>query len=222
MAPRPTARTRPPTQRSVSRTRLLVGLGVLLVGAAIAAIAISASGDGKSEDTAGLSQTQPVEITGTALDPLATSGRDSSVGKTAPQITGQSFDGTPVSIGNDGKAKVVMFIAHWCPHCQREVPVITQWLARNGMPSDVSLYAVATATNSDRPNYPPSAWLAKAKWPVTTLADDDKYSAAATFGLSAYPFFVAIDPAGRVVARTTGELTTAQFQQLVAAARGTT
>ena len=32
-----------------------------------------------------------------------------------------SFDGTPVEIAPDGKAKLVVFLAHWCPHCRAEV-----------------------------------------------------------------------------------------------------
>ena len=83
-----------------------------------------------------------------------------------------------------------------------------------------TLYAVATATDKARPNYPPSAWLEKAKWPVTTMADDSKYTASTAFGLNAFPYFVAINAQGKVTQRATGELTTQQFEALIASAKG--
>jgi thiol-disulfide isomerase/thioredoxin len=181
---------------------------------AIAAVIVSSSGDSANAGP----QTRPVEISGNPLptfDPNA--NPDPGVGQQAPTLNGSTFDGTPVSITNDGRPKVVMFIAHWCPHCQAEVPRITQWLKDNGMPSDVDLYAVATGTSADAPNYPPSRWLEKAGWPVTTMADDENSSAAKAYGLSAYPYFVALDASGRVVVRTSGELTMDQFEAVVSA-----
>jgi hypothetical protein len=56
---------------------------------------------------------------------------------------------------------------------------------------------------------------------VPTLADSDDKQAADAFGLSAFPFFVAVDASGEVVARTSGELTTEQFADLLDRARGT-
>jgi thiol-disulfide isomerase/thioredoxin len=200
---------------------LLLGLGLVVALAAVIAIAVSAGG-GDDKAAAGLEQTQPATITGNALAPLPDGGTDPAVGTKAPEVRGLGFDGTPVDLVNDGKAKVVFFIAHWCPHCQREVPVITKWLAGKDTAPDVSLYAVATATSKDRTNYPPSSWLSREGWPVTTMADTNDDEVAKAFGLTAYPFFVAIDSSGSVVARVTGELSTAQLEQLIALANGRT
>ena len=30
------------------------------------------------------------------------------------------FDGADVAIANDGRAKLILFLAHWCPHCQEQ------------------------------------------------------------------------------------------------------
>lgn len=221
--PHPRARQRRAVTRAdaptLSRRTLLVGLGAALAVIAIVAVVISATTDDDKE-VAGLQQTRPVEVTGTALAVLPESGTDPAIGATVPQLTGASFDGTAVSINNDGEPKVVLFIAHWCPHCQAEVPVITRWIGDKGEPPGVSLYAVATGTTSSRPNYPPSAWLDDERWPIVTLADSTDYKAATAFGLSAYPYFVAISGDGKLVARVTGELTTDQLDQLVAQARG--
>ena len=54
-----------------------------------------------------------------------------------------------------------MFLAHWCPHCQAEMPRLVA-LAKAGKLDGVDVTGVATGTNPGYPNYPPSAWLKKA------------------------------------------------------------
>ena len=125
-----------------------------------------------------------------------------------------------MAIVNDARPKVVLFVAHWCPHCRREVPALAKRLSTNGEPPGVDLYTVATGTTPDRSNYPPSAWLEREGWTVTTMADDNNGRVADAFGLSAYPFFVAIDNSGKVVARASGELSIPSFERLLDLARG--
>jgi thiol-disulfide isomerase/thioredoxin len=115
----------------------------------------------------------------------------------------------------------VIFVAHWCPHCQREVPLLATWMSGNPLPSNVEFRMVATATSSDRPNYPPSAWLAKYPLPGPVLVDSSTSEAAAAWGLPGYPYIVAVDPSGKVVDRKSGELPVAQFAQMVNEAAGT-
>jgi len=52
------------------------------------------------------------------------------------------------------------------------------------------------------------------------MADSADQKAAEAFGLPAYPYFVAVDGAGKVVARSTGEITTDEFAALAAKALG--
>jgi thiol-disulfide isomerase/thioredoxin len=211
--PRPSTVRRQQQQRGSRRAVFAVVGGAIALAAVIAIVASAVSGPSDAGP-----QTRPVEISGTALAAYTGSGTDAAVGAAAPELRGASFDGTPVEVVADGRAKVVMFVAHWCPHCRAEVPRITEWLADSGMPADVDLYAVATGTSKDAPNYPPSAWLQDADWPVTTMADDADSSAAAAFGLQSYPYFVVIGADGRVVARTSGELSQDQFEALLQAA----
>jgi len=75
---------------------------------------------------------------------------------------------------------------------------------------------VSTSVSLDRPNYPPSAWLAKAGWAPPVLVDDAGSSAARAFGLTAFPYFVLVDGDGKVVARSSGELGPAALTELVA------
>src|SRR5207237_293215 len=139
---------------------------------AVAAI-VSSGGSDKKKSAAGLEQTRPVTITGTPLADLPQTGDDPAVGKEIPEAKGQSFDGSPVDIRNDGRPKLILFVAHWCPHCQREVPLLVDYLKSHPLPKGVDLYTVATATSSAKPNYPPSAWLDKVGWKASTLADSD-------------------------------------------------
>ena len=160
-----------------------------------------------------------VSADGTALAPYDGTSPDLAVGLVPPELTGQDFAGAPVSITDDGEPKVVMFLAHWCPHCQREVPKVQSWLDANGMPAGVSLYAVPTATAEGRDNYPPSQWLLGKNWTVPVLVDDAAGAAATAWGLHSYPYFVAVGPDGTVVKRASGELSEAEFYALVDAAR---
>lgn len=203
---------------TVRRTRAVT------VFAALALVGLAACGDSGSKSASvpttavgpcrvdvGSSKTserQPVCVQGTAL-PQATDNpsTDPAIGLQIPTVGGSAFDGSPVTIGPDPKPQLLIFAAHWCPHCQREIPVITQWIASGGLPKDIQLTLVATGTNPDFPNYPPSKWLQKEKWPEPVLVDNENSDAATAFGLNAYPYFVFVNANGTVAARTSGELT---------------
>ncbi len=198
-------------------------------GDATATAAATTSGSGGSASTArpgpALSGgepviTAPVTISGNALPPVTDSGADPAIGRPFPTLSGLAVsDGAPLTVAANGKAAVVIFVAHWCPHCQREVPRLTAWLADKGAPTDVSLFAVSTAVVEERGNFPPAAWLEQEGWPVPTLADDEQGSAFEAAGLANFPAFVAINAQGNVVQRSSGELSTSAFEALVQRAR---
>ncbi len=219
----PPAGRRPPAKSSApnpGRRTLPVLLAVAALAAVLLVVAIVATRGGNDDDAApvGVEQTRPVTITGNSLPQFDSAAGDPAVGLPAPDVRGASFDGTSVTVG-DGPA-VLMFLAHWCPHCQREVPLIVDHLAAQPPPAGVEIVAVATSTTSSRPNYPPSEWLAREGLDVPALADDDSYSVAAAYGLGSFPYFVAVDEDGNVAMRASGELATEEFDKLVAAALG--
>jgi len=43
-------------------------------------------------------------------------------------------------------------------------------------------------------------------WPFAVMADSKTFTAADAYGLSAYPYFVAVSADGKVAGRATGEL----------------
>jgi len=173
---------------------------------------VTSGGGAAIPDDAGSSADALPEYDATADDPV--------VGRTIPSVTGHDAAGEPIVIEPDGKAKVLVFVAHWCPHCQREVPLLADHLDDTPMPDDVELIAVSTSVKPGAENYPPEEWLASEGWPAPVLADDEVNTAARAFGLSAFPYFVVVDADGKVVARRSGELTTDEFDDLVAAAQG--
>lgn len=146
-------------------------------------------------------------VTGVPLATAASSGADPAAGATIPTITGEDFSGSEVVIDpTDGRPKMILFLAHWCPHCQDEVPVVQSWINENGMPANVDLYSIATSTSSSQANFPPAEWLEREGWTVPVIVDDESSSVSAAFGLTAFPFFVFVDDQGRVVQRVAGAL----------------
>jgi thiol-disulfide isomerase/thioredoxin len=210
---RPVATHRPPW--------LWVAVGAAVVLAGVAALAAGRSHDSPKPTTrvpAGSQATRPVRVTGAPLPTLPDSGKDPAVGKPIPELHGATFAGKPLAITRDGRPKLVLFVAHWCPHCQREIPLLGPYLARHPLPSGVELVTVSTGVNQAYGNYPPAAWLAGKGWKAPTMADSTDSDAARAFGLSAYPFYVVVDAKGSVVTRTSGEMTTSTFAALARSA----
>jgi len=206
-------------------TWIFVVIGVVLLGGIALAVAFTQdAGDDNKVITAAGEEVEALvfgepTVLGEALPRSPDAGPDPALGLDAPGLAGQAFNGERLVIPEGDGARIVMFLAHWCPHCQAEVPRIVDWLEASGLPEGVDLYAVATGTDETAPNYPPAAWLAREGWPVATLVDDPDGTAASAFGLSGFPYFVAVGPDGTVVQRTSGQLTEAQLVALVDAAR---
>jgi len=215
--PRPAHVTRPPSRRARSRKVLPAVIG--LVGAmAIVAVVIGLA-VGSADKVPVTSQTGEVRVAGAALTPYVPGQQDASVGRPIPQLRGSTFDGEAITIAAGGEPKIVVFVAHWCSHCQAEVPSIVDWLAAGRLPG-AGIVAVSTGVDASRPNYPPSAWLEREDWTIPTMTDDTDATAGAAYGLTAYPYFVAVKADGTVAARATGQLTLDQLQALIGAAQG--
>jgi thiol-disulfide isomerase/thioredoxin len=141
---------------------------------------------------------------------------------TAPTLTGQSlFDGSPMTITpGGGTPKLVVFVAHWCPHCQREVPLLVNWMSSGQKPANLDVVAVSTANDLSDVNSPASDWLKRENWPTPVMADSSDNTAANAYGLPGYPYLVMLDGNGKVTARTSGELTVDELNTFVNGALG--
>lgn len=186
-----------------SRGTIIGSVIAVVVIAAIVALEVSTQG----YEEGGLPQYQEVSVTGSLLPPLVNPGEgDTAVGLEAPVLEGLDWNANALSTAPNGDPSLVMFITHWCPHCQADVPVVQDIIDSGDAPADLNLYAVATSTDETRPNYPPTRWLEGEGWTVPTMLDDRTNTAGASFGLTAYPYWVVLDGAGNVVTRLSGEL----------------
>ena len=165
---------------------------------------------------------QKVTSTGEALPLLPEDGNDPAVGKAAPTLTGYDLAGRPATIdpGSDGKATMVVFLAHWCPHCNYEIPVLNEWKEKGLMPPNIRVVGVTTGSREDQANWPPSKWLVAKKWAFDQFADSEKQEAAAAYGVGGYPFLVFIDAAGNVSSRGSGEIPIEDITSAANAAAG--
>ena len=191
----------------IKRLRTAGIVGGLVLAGLIVALVIAAGEDGQPTGGA-VAESRPVAVTGAPLPPIPTSGTDAALGMPAPTLTGQSFDGTSVTIdpGSTGKPTAIWFVAHWCPHCQAEIPRIVTLNQQRRLPGNVDIYAVSTSVNSSAPNYPPSAWFSGVGWPYPALADSTDGAAGTAYGLGSFPYLVVTDASGNVVYRHSGEL----------------
>lgn len=182
-------------------------IGGIVAAIAVMAIVAIASQSGTKEVAQGVDEFHAVEVSGDVLPAYADGAADKAVGMTAPVLTGAGFTGNKI-VTTPGAPTLLVFLAHWCPHCQREVPLLVQWNRDGLVPSGVDVIAVATSTDPASPNFPPSEWLAReefpALWPV--MADSAEKTAANAMGVSGFPFFVLIDSSGKVAFRGSGEI----------------
>ena len=184
--------------------KLVFGIigGVLGLGL-IVAIAVSVAMGG----------TEPSEAFGEVTvegDPLPVFGGDPAgdvaTGMTAPTVSGTDFDGSEVTIGPDGRPKVVLFLAHWCPHCQAEVPKVVDWLEAGNQPENVDFYAISTLVNRVSGNWPPQDWLEREGLDLPLIQDDTGSNASQAFGMAGTPFWMVLDGENKVLFRVGGEI----------------
>jgi thiol-disulfide isomerase/thioredoxin len=217
-----------PIKKSNNSKMIIGGVVLAIVIAFVIAIVAGGSKDSGSSDTTkapssdgsvSAGENQPVEVIGEALEALSESGGDSTIGLTAPTLNGYAFDGSNLSVTpGDGNPYMVVFLAHWCPHCNDEVPRLIEWKESGAVPADLQVIAVSTAVASDRPNYPPSQWVVDKAWPWPVMADSEAMDAAQAYGVSGFPFFTIVGADGKVKARASGELGTDRINQIVTAA----
>lgn len=161
---------------------------------------------------------RPVDVVGDALPQMPVDGSaDPAIGLPLPVLTGYDVDGNVIRIdpANQGKTMIVG-LAHWCAHCNREVPVINELQANTALPSDLNVVAVLTGSNPKRPNWPPVEWIKGMKWPYPAMVDgvtvvpvDGKDEAVPVsmwyYGFQGFPTVLLVDEKGIVVTRWGGE-----------------
>ena len=199
-----------------NQTKFIAG-GVAAAIAAIVAVVLVVGGGSSSSstttstitsnsgDVVAAAEFQPVEAEGEMLLALEDPDNDPARGKIAPVVNGFGFDGAPLTIAPTGKPMLVVFLAHWCPHCNAEIPRLIEWKDSGAMPADLGVVGVSTGARDDAPNWPPSQWVVDKAWPWPVMADNEDQSAAVAFGVSGYPGLILLNGDGKVLARRSGE-----------------
>ena len=195
---------------SASRT----GIIIAAVGGFVVLLLVAAVVFGNEET--GTEFGEPV-VEGTALTlyPNTQAIDFSAAGQIGPDVFGNDYTGNEVSLTNDGTAKAIAFIAHWCPHCQEEVPRVQEWLDNGGGVDGVDIYSVSTSASTGRPNHPASEWLDNEGWTVPVIVDDKSGTVHASYGSGGFPYWVFLNADGTVSARTAGQLSIQQLEELL-------
>ena len=163
----------------------------------------------------------PVLIVGDELPAYADAVPDPAIGVEAPVIAGKDFEGRTVRIDAiAGGPTMVVFLAHWCPHCNAEIPVINELRDSGAFPDGLNVVGVSTAGNAGRPNFPPGRWLEQMDWSYPVIMDGvdmerEIFIAADALGVTGFPFTVLIDGDGTVQARWSGGRSGSEISALV-------
>ena len=217
------------------RTAMWVTIAVIVVAAVVGIVIATTGGDdspaasGSTETTqaglAGLPDSQKVTVTGDALAPFDSAANpDPAVGKDAPVIEGLNFNGVAQTLdAKKNGAYMVVFLAHWCPHCNAEVPRLIEWKNSGAVPADLDIIGVATAVSKTSANYPPAQWFSTKGWPWPVLVDESQGDGAAgkaaeAMGATGWPYFVIVGADGKVKVRVSGEVEITDLQKIVDAA----
>jgi thiol-disulfide isomerase/thioredoxin len=177
----------------------VVGLGLIVW------LAVAIAGEGAIDESIAFGE---VTVEGDDLPFLQTGAPDPAIGLTAPTVTGETFDGEELTIGPDGNAKIVVMLAHWCPHCQAEVPLVQSWVESGGLPDGVDLYGVTVLTNRvrDGRTWPPQDWLESEGWTSPTIKDDQQSSIVNAYGMTGTPTYMVLGTDNENLGRISGEI----------------
>lgn len=199
------SRRRPPSRRKARRFARahLLWVATASVAVVLAIVSIVLTGGGRPADS--LAQTAPVTIRGQALPAFQDRAPDPAAGLPIPSVVGTDFSGGEVRIDPE-RSSIIVFVAHWCGHCQKEVPRIQAWIDENGFPDDPVIVSVSTGVDPQAGNYPPSEWLERERWSVPVIRDDAASSIGKAFGVTSYPAFVVVGAGAGVFTRVSGEI----------------
>ena len=185
----------------MNKNFIIAGAVVLVLGLAIA-IGVTLSSEPVA---AGLPEGE-ISVVGDSLPQYAGENDDNvALGLAAPTFSAPDQNSEIFQLEKNGNSKALLFLAHWCPHCQREVPVVQRFIDSNGAPPGIDVIAVATSIDRGRDNYPPQEWLQREGWSETQIYDLDREIGEA-YGLNAFPYWVFLDKDLNVLARRTGNL----------------
>lgn len=152
---------------------------------------------------------------GGLVDPAALNPASSHVhlGSVAPDFTLRTIDGVPYTLSRlRGRAVLLDFVAVWCPHCQREEPILNRIDATFAPTGVRSLSIVASPYGRDYEsgdtrvvNLSDIAWYQTTFQVRRPILIDPVFSAVNRYGIAAYPTIYILDRNGVVRAVFEGD-----------------
>ena len=135
------------------------------------------------------------------------------IGAPAPAISEPTTKG-PFDSTASAKPYVIEFFAVWCPHCQREVPVVNQLARAAGDRADViAIPASPFGLDDASPLQQTDLDTFVRQFGVDyRIGFDGLFSASFDYGLNAFPTFYFVSADRHVVAVETGEVPLAKLQ----------
>ena len=117
-------------RKQLNKNFIIAGAVVLVVGLAVA-IGVTLV----DEPLDGNLPEGETTVIGQILPEYAGENDDNIVqGQEAPTFSGPNENSEIVSIEKNGNAKALLFLAHWCGYCQKEVPIVQEYIDLIGIP----------------------------------------------------------------------------------------
>lgn len=195
------AERRARARRRVSRRRTLryVVPSAILLGVVAVALALSRGGGGAGAPAA----TGRVSVGGPSLpQPL-------SVGSVVPDFSAPGLTGTTVRWSDRAGAPAVLAVwAPWCPHCQKEMPVLAR-LAEEfpGM----KLITIVTAADL-HPGPTATEYMRSHALSFPVAVDDASGTIGSAMGVTGFPTVYYVARGGTVAATQVGEWSESQMR----------
>jgi peroxiredoxin len=193
-------------RRQRQRRLMLIGGGVLAVALVVGSFALS-GGNGNDGATGGTSLAPAGAVT---ID--RASGPQLQVGDTVPSFTAPMLGGGTMTWDDYlGTPTVLSIWAPWCPHCQVELPRLSAGVDAH---PGVQMVSVTTAIGQ-QPGPTPEEYMASKGLTFPVGVDDENLTILKGMGVQSFPTTYYVDPSGKVVNVTLGEVPADQLQQIL-------
>jgi len=150
-------------------------------------------------------------LAGCSLQPdVSQAAPNGRVGTAAPRLSGQTLDGSALTVDFKASNAVLVFWAAWCGPCRKEQPGLNA-LAVRYAGQGIRFYGVDML---DHDKALARAFSAEFNVPYPSLYDASG-SLTAAYEVDSPPSFVLVDRRGIVVARYPGEASQAQLANLI-------
>ena len=209
-----TSATGPQTARPRSTSAIWVGLALAVVLLAVAAVALTSSGDEPASEATSVAS-------GSSDDAVATIDGDARTepipqGSPIPAWSAPTLEGGRFEWAGRPEGPTVLAIwAPWCPHCQAELPRLSAAVERH---PGISLVTLASALNQPGPT--PQEYMDSEGLSFTVGLDDEASTVAAGLGIQGFPTTYFVDADGLVVVSASGELDPDALEEVLTVLEG--